>query len=264
MKRILICVLCSFSFLFAPKMVQISIPKSGTHLLLKGIRLLSGYSSYIGKSEYAYPLHMYFVSEKFFRRNLDLSGKKIWNTHHFLYDERLNNFFLENNVHIFFIYRDPRDQIISFAFYMKKCSGVWPKVKQKTIAEIIEDLIIANTLSDNNPPTKGIIELYESYLLWLENPNCLPIKFEDLIGPKGGGSLAAQTETLKKIAQHLEITKEKIDFVRENLFGGTSTVRQGQIGAWKQHFTQKHKEIFKKVGGDNLLIQLGYEKDENW
>jgi len=41
------------------------------------------------------------------------------------------------------------------------------------------------------------------------------------------------------------------------------TFRSGTSGAWKNQFSQQHKSIFKRLSGD-LLIRLGYEKDQNW
>jgi hypothetical protein len=41
------------------------------------------------------------------------------------------------------------------------------------------------------------------------------------------------------------------------------TFRSGKTGEWKKHFTDEHKKIFKEVAGD-LLVKLGYEKDNNW
>jgi hypothetical protein len=41
------------------------------------------------------------------------------------------------------------------------------------------------------------------------------------------------------------------------------TFRSGKTGEWKKHFTEEHKKIFKDVAGD-LLIKLGYEKNNDW
>jgi hypothetical protein len=41
------------------------------------------------------------------------------------------------------------------------------------------------------------------------------------------------------------------------------TFRSGKTGGWKNHFTDAHKKLFKDVAGD-LLVQLGYEKDNDW
>jgi hypothetical protein len=42
-----------------------------------------------------------------------------------------------------------------------------------------------------------------------------------------------------------------------------SHYRKGQAGDWKNHFNDQHKAVFKEKYGD-LLIKLGYEKDNNW
>jgi hypothetical protein len=42
-----------------------------------------------------------------------------------------------------------------------------------------------------------------------------------------------------------------------------SFFRKGVAGDWKTVFTERDKEIFKEVAGD-LLIELGYEKDDDW
>jgi hypothetical protein len=43
----------------------------------------------------------------------------------------------------------------------------------------------------------------------------------------------------------------------------TSFFRKGVVGDWSTVFTEQDKTIFKEVAGD-LLVQLGYEKDECW
>ena len=42
-----------------------------------------------------------------------------------------------------------------------------------------------------------------------------------------------------------------------------SHYRKGVAGDWQNHFMEEHKEYFKKLFGDTL-IDLGYEKDNNW
>ncbi len=42
-----------------------------------------------------------------------------------------------------------------------------------------------------------------------------------------------------------------------------SHYRKGVIGDWKNHFKESHKIFFKEKYGD-LLIKLGYEKDNDW
>ena len=51
--------------------------------------------------------------------------------------------------------------------------------------------------------------------------------------------------------------------IRDSLFGGTFTFRKGKIGEWKTVYTDELKEMFKQNYG-SLLIEMGYEQDENW
>jgi hypothetical protein len=43
----------------------------------------------------------------------------------------------------------------------------------------------------------------------------------------------------------------------------SSFLRKGVAGDWKNVFTEKDKQIFKEEAG-NLLVKLGYEKDNDW
>ena len=45
--------------------------------------------------------------------------------------------------------------------------------------------------------------------------------------------------------------------------GKSHTFRSGRTDGWRQYFTDAHKKLFKDVAGD-LLVRLGYEKDNDW
>lgn len=65
------------------------------------------------------------------------------------------------------------------------------------------------------------------------------------------------------------LTQEKYSF--KKLSGGRkqgqentdSHYRKGKRGDWRNHFSERHKSVFKHKYGE-LLIKLGYEKDLNW
>jgi hypothetical protein len=57
---------------------------------------------------------------------------------------------------------------------------------------------------------------------------------------------------------------EKLSKGRERGQEDTSSFyRKGVSGDWKNYFTERDKEIYKEEAGE-LLIRLGYEKDEGW
>jgi hypothetical protein len=57
----------------------------------------------------------------------------------------------------------------------------------------------------------------------------------------------------------------------ENLSGGrqrgeedhSSFFRKGIAGDWRNVFTEKDKRVYKEAVGD-LIVKLGYEKDNDW
>lgn len=245
--------------------VSISIPKSGTMLMSKLIGYLTGQTSKSRTGAWpARPLELYYVSAEDFEELTHLPRHKFWWTHLFYnaeYAQRLNR----PEYACFFIYRDPRDQMVSFMFYMKQLGNGWPAAMSKSYDEIIDNLIDTASLAGINPPAGGIRALYESYLPWLNEPHVLAIRFEDIVGENGGGSDEMQRKTIRDIAHHLGITlsDEALEEITKKLFGGTRTFRKGAIGSWRRYFKEEHKKKFKAVAGQ-LLIDLGYETDFNW
>jgi len=233
------------------KPLIISIPKCGTHLLQKCIQLIT--------QNEIIPRYSHLKYSKENEYNLRGFNKK------------------------FFIYRDPRDQLISLIYHAKKRVESYennPKLfetiksfleyKNLSLEEIIPKLINeGSSYYDHygiiDKPTMGILEFYNSYLPWKNIDNVCTVKFENLIGSQGGGNDNLQKNEIQKIANHLKINlnENEIKQIATNLFGNTNTFRQGKINSWKNYFKQQDKESFKKNAG-NLLINLGYEKDLNW
>lgn len=69
---------------------------------------------------------------------------------------------------------------------------------------------------------------------WRLHQSVLTVRFEDLVGDKGGGSNAKQLECLERIFLFAQLEKEHIYKVQQSLFGtGRHTFRSGQINAWE-------------------------------
>ena len=103
----------------------------------------------------------------------------------------------------------------------------------------------------------------------IKHPNVVVSRFEDLVGDKGGGNDAAQLALIEKLVDELNLplSATEQESIASILWGDDHgvqpTFRQGQINKWKEIFTPEHKKLFKKYFG-SLLIQLGYEQDNNW
>lgn len=105
----------------------------------------------------------------------------------------------------------------------------------------------------------------QAAIQWMQDPEVLVLRFEDLCGERGGGSLDAQLECIRKVAQHLDIalSEAQLALLPEEIWGNTVTFRKGEIGSWKSCFNKANKRLFKTVLGEEL-IRLGYESDYNW
>lgn len=84
-------------------------------------------------------------------------------------------------------------------------------------------------------------------------------RFENLIGPQGGGNSNTQREEIKKLLTFLDIqiSDEMFEKVVGELFGGTKTFNKGQVGQWKKDFNRKNKKLFQKRRS-HLLTTFSY------
>ena len=106
-----------------------------------------------------------------------------------------------------------------------------------------------------------LVSSMQTYAGWLDDPDCLIVKFEDLVGSQGGGSDERQTAAVASIAQHVGLALDDADVqaVAGQVFNrGAQTFRKGAIGDWRNHFSAEHITAFEETGGQELLQTYGY------
>jgi len=167
----------------------------------------------------------------------------------------------------FFVYRDPRDMVVSHVFYatqIHKGHGMHEYYTKKL--STMEERINAAIQGVDEPGSElsPILSKYEAYLGWFEVPQVLCLRFEDLI--------LEQITTLGQILDYLKLFgfQPKISRVEaiktlQNAIAPqrSGTFRKGKPGNWREYFTEANINLFKEQTGD-LLIRMGYEKDNNW
>ena len=91
------------------------------------------------------------------------------------------------------------------------------------------------------------------------------VKFEDLVGTRGGGSAEVQRQVVGQVAAHIgvSVSEQTMRLVEKTLFGTGRTFRKGQIGGWREELAPDHEQATKEVVGP-LLVELGYEEGPNW
>ena len=252
-----------------PILLGISFPKSGTHLL---DQILLGFAKVAPFSTRLHSFHAEYEGETGRKRApeqtfawLDsLRPLDVASAHLFARTEAVERVISASFVP-YFIFRDPRDVVVSHVFYVTDMEA---RHVHHDYYVSLPDFDARLKVSILGRPDAGIefpniADRFAPYLEWLDHPEVLTLHFEDLIH--------ARTATLTRIMEHLLVrapiptSREKILDALESSINPTKspTFRSGKTGEWKKHFTEEHKKIFKEAAGD-LLIRLGYEKDNNW
>lgn len=252
MKKVVLCfifICVSINAFGADQQIVVSsIPKCGTHLLLRALQLLTNQK----------PL---WVCQNTLNAWISETRDDIL-VNHYTYDQYTEQLLRDNNALCFFIYRDPRDMVLSYSNWeLKVRKHQYEGLSKK---ELMIRLITGEQGFHHHPQYLGLESFYRAFLGWIDSDVMCSIRFEDLVGPQGGGSKTKQLAALKKIAEHLNISlsEEELELIPEKLFGMSYTFQRGKIGSWKEAFDQEDIEIFKIYSG-SLLLELDYEKGED-
>lgn len=155
-----------------------------------------------------------------------------------------------------FIYRDPRDCLLSAVHYAFKGK---PAHVSKVLANLSEEDAALKLISGGESLIP-FARWFNAYLPWLKRSDVISLKFEDVIGARGGGSDEMQFDQLRSLVRRLgiHIPDEKIDLAISQTFNPRAgTFRSGQIGGWQTSFTEKVNCEFRRNAG-YLLGLWGY------
>jgi len=259
-----------FDNLIVPNFVLLTIPKMGTHLISKVIALMLGKMGFgrkldpiLDRDLLYYPVmknNIYTQEAANVWINTLDKKTRFYPFSHIGADHSLKyNFCIENNFKTITIQRDIRDQMISSIFSV---------YKQQKDEGIITNLSVEEELKKRIFSLKPIFSTKSFLFNEFERIKSLGlvVKFENLVGPIGGGDLDLQKLEIIKIANFLNISldEQQINYICKNLWGNSLSFHKGKIGAWKNYFTKEIKEEFISRGGGKLLIEDGYEKNYDW
>jgi sulfotransferase family protein len=263
-----------FSTVAAPKMgwpilLSISFPKSGTHLL---DQILLGFNRVAPFSRRLHSFYAEYEGESGHKRSIEqatawldsLRAGDITSAHLFARAEIVRKVCTQAFVP-YFIFRDPRDVVVSHVFYVTDMEASHVHHDYYQSLPDFDSRLKVSILGrpDTNIEFPNIADRFAPYLGWLDQPSVMKIHFEDLINERAG--------TLNRIIDHF-LARVSLSAPRQLILESlessinpsrSPTFRSGKTGEWKKHFTEPHKQIFKDMAGD-LLVQLGYEKNNDW
>ncbi len=263
-----------FANLFAPQngwpiLLGISFPKSGTHLL---DQILLGFSKVAPFSKRLHSFYAEYDGDTGRKRSAgetqawlnSLRPLDVTSAHLFATPDAIAQVCTTAFVP-YFIFRDPRDVVVSHVFYV---TDMEPNHVHHAYYQSLPDFDARLRVSILGRPEidiefPDIAGRFAPYLGWLDQPAVLKLHFEDLVNNRA----ASLNHIIDHFLARVSLSIPRITIL-ESLESSINpsrspTFRSGKTGEWKKHFTPEHKRIFKQIAGD-LLIRLGYEKDNNW
>ena len=226
----------------------ISIPKAGTHLLYELVQAF-GYGAGISLPDNPLPGNWYCLEYS----NSHTSARDFFidsvrrapfgNRHHpFAHTPTL------------FIYRNPLDIVVSEANYYHRdgntlFQGYFAGLSfEERLLRLIDDPWLLDSLRDRAG----------AFIPWLSFPNVVPLSFEELIGPNGGGDIEIQTRLIWSLQLKLHVDGNARDFGDLVFNKNSATFHAGQIGAHQTLLTQRSRVKLDTLPKDYLEI-YGYD-----
>ncbi|HUG86090.1 MAG TPA: sulfotransferase domain-containing protein [Euzebya sp.] len=239
-----------------PRVLATTIPKAGTHLLMRVLDALPGFAAYhrglvpLGDSQTAAA-----AIATVWRRMP--AGTHL--TSHLPYSPPVAAAVADAGLHVVLLVRDPRDVAASMARFAMTATHV---PEHPVYAGLPDDdarlrLAIAGDPDIGQPPL--LADRFDRFLPWVEE-GALLLRYEDLVGPQGGGSAWSQHDAVARLGGFLglELPDDVVALVADRVYSTTThTFRRGRVGGWRDDFTAAHEALFNRVHGD-LLDRLGY------
>jgi sulfotransferase 6B1 len=252
-----------------PILLGISFPKSGTHLL---DQILLGFHRVAPFSRRLHSFYAEYEGESGLKRSPEQALKwldslrpgDVASAHLFARDEIVRRV-CSSAIIPYFIFRDPRDVVISHVFYVTDIAARHVHHDHYASLPDFDSRLMVSILGRPSVDVEfpDIAARFAPYLGWLDQASVMKIHFEELINDRA--------LTLNRIIDHF-FTRVPLQAPRELILESletsinpkrSPTFRSGKTGEWKKYFRDEHKKIFKDVAGD-LLVRLGYEKDDDW
>lgn len=273
------------------RIIANSLPKSGTHLLVRFLELLEfkeyekGLTGAMVRPTQRNPFKRYLtnqkrclnqnsngfsidldnmynkIQQKYLDKYLDTVKNNYFISAHIPYTKELDDYLLKQDFKMLYIIRDPRDVLLSYYNHQNR-DPHYPfhsYFKDKTFKESYKKILEGMTKGETILASlKNRIHQSQG---WINSKNVFSLKFEELIGEKGGGDKELQLETIKNLLNFLEIDfdDEKVYYLSQNIFyPKAETFHKGQIYRWKEEYADEIKDEVNEYLKD-FLMGLNYE-----
>ena len=254
------------------KLMLNGFPKSGLHLLgLMCTAFVSGIQDEMIQTLWsgingAWSLEPLDLNDRLFKFSRLGDGQFVFS--HSVHNAKLVEFLWYSGVGIVFIYRDPRDIVVSQTHHILSDDDTFVhpgKELYRNLGGFDEVLSAVITGIDKYP---GVMERWEFYREWLNVPWVLSVRFEDIRTDPVHWSKEIFSYSLNRVAmmfgKRVEIEPASLEKVAQTMIEHgnrtdlSSTFRKGRTGDWRDTFTSHHIDLFKQSDRQDRLAELKY------
>ncbi|MEZ5841293.1 MAG: sulfotransferase domain-containing protein [Hyphomicrobiales bacterium] len=248
-----------------PRIFINSIPKAGTHLVTAELRKFDNLrNSYLhiardrvvrgaGNGER--------IDVEAFQRFSAMVRPGQYFTAHLEHDGDLAHALRVNGIRSLFVVRDPRDVLVSRYHYVMGLKR-----------HRLHDLFTRRLQNDDDrwrllidgfegpPPMTPLAEMLAAFRGWMSAEGVLTVRFEDLVGARGGGDDARRAATFRRIAEHCGLPTGHIEAIAGAATAATPTLRKGRTGGWRTDLPAPFQRLVaERCAGE--LAAYGYEME---
>ncbi|MGI9084604.1 MAG: sulfotransferase domain-containing protein [Aeromicrobium sp.] len=243
-----------------------AVPKAGTHLLMGLYDEVPGFR-FTGRLVWVTEVDQHdddcVQAARRIKKNFDRCRPSHYLMGHVMHHPRVSDALASSDVTVVTMVRDPRAIAASAVRYFEES-----KLRQRDLGENRFDSReeLAQWLIDGDGPFGArrsippLAERCRQYLGWLDDPTCLVVRFEDLIGEQGGSSREAQVREIERILRFSEVPADvTAEQVAARIYSGSShTFSVGKVRSWESVLTPGQIAQIEDAAAD-VLERLGYE-----
>lgn len=180
-----------------------------------------------------------------------------------------------------FLYRDLRDVAVSQAFHvispedeLKQHPEKWLYQDMDSFEDVLRAVIVGAKSPRSGVYFPGVMARWQHYAPWLDVDWTYQLRYEDMHNrPQeviGGLLEYGLGRCAPMFGCKLNVNREVFNIVVDLMIESgqqtdkAATFRKGAIGDWREHFTPELAQLFAMQDRAGWLVQLGYERDEDW
>lgn len=249
-----------------PRIFINSLPKAGTHLLTSELARIEGLQNsrlHLLNSEI-----LKYPEDRSMRTDIDvdLMEKQIarvrdgqYFSAHLPWSPMIESLMIDHAIAPIFVLRDPRDVLASLYHYIM---GLKRHRQHRFLADPgltkLDRYRFLVEGQSGEPFRRPMAETLELYAPWAESKRTLTVRFEALVGARGGGSDEEKSAAFEQIAAHCGIPADRLPKDIAQAPAKTATLRKGKTGTWRQELPQEIQELVELRCGDTLR-RMGYD-----